>query len=160
MKAEKNRIYSLVSKEDGIGWKEFNMHITRITQNYCGEIKSEELLNIGLKLLEKMEKNEASILFARNPHELMRTLEVLNILTNAKLILHACLARKASSKQLQFKRSDYPNMDPPDWHMFLIVRLKNNQVNVSEKPIDYYCSLKENYESYNKNYRRGEIYNG
>ncbi|MFX0022063.1 MAG: FAD-dependent oxidoreductase [Candidatus Hermodarchaeota archaeon] len=156
---EKSRIYSFLGKKEGISWKEFNMHITRIMQNYCGEIKSEELLNIGLELLEKMEHNEVSMLYARNPHELMRTLEVINILTNAKLIIHSCLARKASSKQLHFKRSDYPAMDPPDWHKFITVRLENNQVMVDEKPIDYYGSLKENYESYNKNYKGGKIDN-
>jgi succinate dehydrogenase/fumarate reductase flavoprotein subunit len=156
IESEKTRIYSFLDRKKGISWKEFNMHITRIMQNYCGEIKSEELLNIGLELLEKMERNEVSKLFARNPHELMRTLEVLNILTNAKLIIHSCLARKASSKQLHFKRSDYPKMDPPNWHKFITVRLKNNQVKVGEKPIDYYGSLKDNYELYNKNYRKGE----
>jgi succinate dehydrogenase/fumarate reductase flavoprotein subunit len=160
IESEKSRIYSFLGKNEGVTWKDFNMHITRIMQNYCGEIKSEELLNIGLDLLEKMEHNEVPILYARNPHELMRTLEVINILTNAKLIIHSCLARKASSKQLHFKRSDYPEIDPPDWHKFITVKLENNQVTVGEKPINYYGSLKENYESYNKNYIGGEKDNG
>jgi len=160
IESEKTRIYSFLSRKEGISWKEFNMHITRIMQNYCGEIKSEELLKLGLELLEKMENNEVSLLFARNPHELMRTLEVVNILSNAKLIIHSCLARKASSKQLHFKRSDYPEIDPPDWHKFITVKLENNLVKIDEKSIDYYGSLKENYESHNKNYRRGEINNG
>ncbi|MFX1387235.1 MAG: FAD-dependent oxidoreductase, partial [Promethearchaeota archaeon] len=67
---EKARIYSHVNQDNGLGWKEFNMHITRIMQNYCGEIKSENLLHIGLKLLEDMEDSEAPKLHARNPHEL------------------------------------------------------------------------------------------
>jgi succinate dehydrogenase/fumarate reductase flavoprotein subunit len=160
IESEKSRIYSFLGKNEGVSWKEFNMHITRIMQNYCGEIKSEELLNIGLDLLEKMEHYEVPMLYARNPHELMRTLEVINILNNAKLIIHSCLARKASSKQLHFKRSDFPEIDPPDWHKFITVKHENNQVTVCEKPIDYYGSLKENYESYNKNYIGGEKDNG
>ncbi len=154
VEVEKRRILYLINKEDGIGWKEFNMHITRIMQNYCGEIKSEELLKIGLKLLKQMEQNEAPMLHARNPHELLRTLEVLNILTNAKLIIYSCLARMASCKQLHFKRSDFPEMDPPEWHKFITVRLENNQVEVGEKPIDYYGSLRQNYEAYNDDYIR------
>jgi succinate dehydrogenase/fumarate reductase flavoprotein subunit len=156
IESEKSRIYCFLGKKEGVNWKEFNMHITRIMQNYCGEIKSEELLKIGLDLLEKIEQNEVPMLYARNPHELMRTLEVINILTNAKLIIHSCLARKASSKQLHFKRSDYPEMDPPDWHKFITVRLENDQVRVGEKSLDYYGSLKDNYESYNKNYIGGK----
>ncbi|MFW9827427.1 MAG: FAD-dependent oxidoreductase [Candidatus Thorarchaeota archaeon] len=152
IKNEKNRIYTILNRTDGIGWKELNMHITRIMQNYCGEIKSEELLNIGLKLLENMEKEEAPKLYARNPHELIRSIEVLNILTNAKVIINSCIARKASSKHLHFKRSDYPEMDPPEWHKFLTVKLENDEVKIGEKSIDYYGDLKENYEFYNKIY--------
>jgi len=155
VEAEKNRIFSFVNREDGIGWKEFNMHIARIMQNYCGAIKSDELLKIGLKQLNQMEKNETPNLFAQNPHELIRSLEVLNILTNAKIIIYSCLARKSSSKQLHFTRSDYPEMDPLEWHKFITVKLENSQVKVGEKPIDYYGVLKENYEKYNKEYIRG-----
>jgi succinate dehydrogenase/fumarate reductase flavoprotein subunit len=150
--AEKTRIYSPLNRSNGIRWKELNMHITRIMQNYCGEIKSERFLNIGLKQLKYIEKKEVPELVAQNPHELIRTLEVLNILTNAEIIIHSCLARKASSKQLHFKRSDFPEIDPPEWHKFITVKLENNRVKVSEKPIDYYGSLRENYESYNKEY--------
>ncbi|MCJ7648915.1 MAG: FAD-binding protein [Candidatus Lokiarchaeota archaeon] len=149
---ERRRINSLTNKNEGLGWKEFNLAITRIMQNYCGEIKSKELLNIGLKLLEKLETKEAPRLYARNPHELIRSLEVINILVNAKMIINSCLIRKASSKHLHFIRSDYPEMDPLEWHKFITVKLENNKVKVGTLPIDYYGSLKENYEIYNEDY--------
>ena len=151
---ERRRINSLTNKNKGLGWKEFNLAITRIMQNYCGEIKSRELLNIGLKLLENLETKEAPNLYARNPHELIRSLEVINILTNAKLIINSCLVRKASSKHLHFTRSDYPEMDPLEWHKFITVKLENNKVKVGELPIDYYGSLKENYKIYNEEYTK------
>ncbi len=151
---ERRRINSLTNKNKGLGWKEFNLAITRIMQNYCGEIKSRELLNIGLKLLTNLETKEVPNLYARNPHELIRSLEVINILTNAKLIINSCLVRKASSKHLHFTRSDYPEMDPIEWHKFVTVKLENNKVKVGELPIDYYGSLKENYEIYNEEYTK------
>ncbi len=154
---ERRRINSLTNKNEGLGWKEFNLAITRIMQNYCGEIKSRELLNIGLKLLENLETKEAPNLYARNPHELIRSLEVINILTNAKLIINSCLVRKASSKHLHFIRSDYPEMDPLEWHKFITVKLENNKVKVGKLPIDYYGSLKENYEIYNEEYTKKRI---
>jgi succinate dehydrogenase/fumarate reductase flavoprotein subunit len=153
---EKSRAYSPLSIKNGIGWKELNMRISRIMQNYCGEIKSEELLNEGLKQLKAIEREEAPELHARGPHELARSLEVLNILTNAQIIVHSCLARKASAKYLHFIRSDYPEMDPPGWHQFITVKLENNKIKVDEKPIDYYGSFKENYESHNQEYLRGK----
>ncbi|MFX1529446.1 MAG: hypothetical protein ACFFB4_17875, partial [Promethearchaeota archaeon] len=133
------------------------MAITRIMQNYCGEIKSEELLNIGLKMLENLETKEAPKLYARNPHELIRTLEVLNIVTNAKIIIYSCLARKASSKHLHFIRSDYPELDPPEWHKFVTVKLENNKVKVGALPIDYYGTINKNYENYNREYLKMRI---
>lgn len=156
VEAERERVYSPVRRSEGIGWKELNMRTSRIMQNYCGEIKSEELLNTGLKLLNEIKENEASKLYAQNPHDLIRSLEVLNILTNAEIIIHSSLARKASSKHLHFMRSDYPEMDPPRWHKFITVKLENDRVKVGERPIDYYGSLKENYETHNREYPKRE----
>lgn len=153
---EKSRAYSPLSLNNGIGWKELNMRISRVMQNYCGEIKSEELLKEGLKQLKAIEEKEAPELYARDPHELARSLEVLNILTNAQIIVHSCLARKASAKYLHFIRSDYAEIDPPGWHKFTTVKLENNRVKVGEKPIDYYGSFKEDYESHNQEYLSGK----
>jgi succinate dehydrogenase/fumarate reductase flavoprotein subunit len=121
-------------------------------QHYCGEVKSKELLTTGIDLLKDIQKNEALQVSAQNPHDLVRTLEVWNILTNADIILHACLARKASSKPLHFHRSDFPEMDPPEWNKFVTIKLEENDVVASEKPLDYYGSLKKNYESHNQDY--------
>jgi hypothetical protein len=149
---ERSRIYSPLKKNEGIGWKELNMRISRLMQHYCGEIKSEELLKTGLSLLKKIRNDEAGELTAHNPHEMVRSLEVMNILTNAEIILYASLARKASSKHLHFYRSDYPENDPIEWHKFVTIKLEANEVVTGEKPLDYYGSLKDNYESYNSDY--------
>ena len=149
---EQMRIYAPLNGNNGIGWKEMNMRITRLMQHYCGETKSEELLTIGLSLLKEIAKKEVPQLSAQNPHELIRVLEVMNIRTNAEIVLNACLARKASSKPLHFCRSDYPEIDPPGWNKFVTIKLENNEVEIGEKPLDYHGSLKENYESQNTDY--------
>lgn len=149
---EKGRVFAPLKRNNGVGWKELNMTIAKTMKNYCGEIKSEELLNIGLQRLIDIEENLGPQLFANNPHQLMRSLEVLNILTNARMIIHACLGRKASARYLHFNRSDYPQMDPPQWYKFITVRLEDNKVKIGHLPIDYYGSLRENYEAHNKEY--------
>jgi hypothetical protein len=149
---EKNRIYALVNRNHGIGWKELNAGITRIMQHCCGEIKTEELLTTGLSLLEQIEFKEGTELFASNPHELIRSLEVLNILTNAQIILHSSLARRASSKHLHFKRLDYPDVEPPEWHKFVTVRLEGNRVKTGEKPLNFYGSMDKSYKAHNQDY--------
>jgi succinate dehydrogenase/fumarate reductase flavoprotein subunit len=152
LEKERKRVYAPLNHDNGMGWQELNMGITRIMQHYCGEIKSGELLSIGLKLLEGIQNNEAPQVFAQNPHELVRTLEVLNVLTNAEIVMTACLARKASSKPLHFRRSDFPETDPPEWNKLVTIKLENNEVATGEKPLDYYGSLKKNYESHNADY--------
>lgn len=119
-------------------------------QDYCGDTETEELMNIGLKSLAEIKEAEASTVRSRNPHGLMRALEVLNILTCCEIIIHASLARKASSRWLSFERLDYPEDDPPEWRKWIIIKLEENKVKVNELPLDYYGSLKENYEAHKK----------
>jgi succinate dehydrogenase/fumarate reductase flavoprotein subunit len=91
---------------------------------------------------------------ARNPHDLLRAQETLNVLTNAELVIHSCLARRASSKQLMFQRIDYPEMDPPEWHKFVTVQRDAAGVRVGALPIDYYGDFASNYEAHNADYIR------
>ncbi|MFC2164472.1 FAD-dependent oxidoreductase [Acidobacteriota bacterium] len=153
---ERKRIYALIERDQGIGWKELNAGITRIMQHYCGEIKTEDLLTTGLSLLDQLQFREGTELFASNPHDLVRSLEVLNILTNAQLILHSSLARRASSKHLHFKRFDYPDVDPPEWHKFVTVRLEGTRVKTGEKPLDFFGSIEESYKAHNQDYLQGK----
>jgi succinate dehydrogenase/fumarate reductase flavoprotein subunit len=68
------------------------------------------------------------------------------------MIMHASLARRASSVYLDFYRLDYPQIDPPEWQKLLPIRLEDDRVKVSELPLDYYLrppyapDYKENYE--------------
>jgi len=152
---EKERVYAPVIRKDGIEWKELNVGVCRVMRVYCGHYKNEELLTIGLHWLEDFEKNIVPQLYASDPHKLMRTLEVVNILTCSKMIIHASLARKASSVYLNFYRLDYPEVDPPAWHKWITIKMENGKVKVGEKPIDFWGPLKEGYESHNKDYLEG-----
>jgi succinate dehydrogenase/fumarate reductase flavoprotein subunit len=130
-------------------WKEFNAAICRIMQNYCGALKSEELLAAGLEQLAELRRRELPRLKANNPHELVRCLEVENILSNAELVMFTCRARRASSRELQFHRLDYPEIDPPVWNKFLVIENHNGRVKSTLLPLDYAGSLAENYERHN-----------
>ena len=76
----------------------------------------------------------------------------MSILTYAQIVLHASLARKASSRFLDFYRIDYPELDPPQWNKFITVRLENDEVKVGEAPLGYWGNLKEGYEAHNRDY--------
>ena len=148
VEAEKMRIYTPLQRKDGLEWKELNAAICRIMQNYCGEPKSDELLQIGLIWLKDLEETALQRAYATNPHKLMRTLEVFDILTCSQMVIHASLARKASSQFLGFIRTDYPEMDPPAWHKWITIRLEEGNVRTAELPIDFWGELKKNYEKH------------
>jgi succinate dehydrogenase/fumarate reductase flavoprotein subunit len=150
--AEKARVYAPIKRKDGVEWKELHAGIARAMQFFCSEYKTESLLNMGLDTLKDIEQNWVPKLYALDPHKLMRTLEDLSILTSAQIIIHASLARKASSRILDFHRMDYPEIDPPEWHKFITLKLENDKVKKGEKPLDYAGNLKENYEARNKDY--------
>jgi succinate dehydrogenase/fumarate reductase flavoprotein subunit len=110
------------------------------------------MLNIGLDSLKEIEEAFVPRLYSLDPHKLMRSIEALSLLTHAQIVIHASLARKASSRALFFFRIDYPNIDPPEWNKFVTVRLENNKIKAGELPLNYYGDLKANYEAHNKDY--------
>ena len=133
-------------------WKELHAGIARAMQYYCSEYKTESLFRLGLRALREIEEKYVPTLHALDPHKLIRSLEDLSILTHAEIVLHASLARMASSRFLGFHRIDYPQLDPPEWHKFITVKQENGKVTIGERPLDYCGNLRDNYEARNKDY--------
>ena len=149
IRRERQRVYAPVGRERGPGWRELNTTVTRIMQNYCGALKSGPLLEAGLRMLADLRERDAARAAAANPHELVRTLEVLSIMTNAELVMESCRARKASSRELEFVRLDHPETDPPEWNRLVTVKLGRKGVETGSAALDYYGPLAESYEKHN-----------
>jgi len=153
VEAEKTRVYAPLERKEGTGWKELYAGISRIMQDYCGEFKSEEILKTGLRWLDSIKNSEAANAWARNPHELMRILECLSRITVGEIVMQASLARKASSKPLDFNRLDYPETDPSEWNKFVTTRLEKGEVKRGELPLNYWL-LPPNASTYKENYEK------
>ena len=153
VEAEKERIYAPVNRSEGIGWKELYAGIARVMQDYCGEYKTEETLRMGMEWLGSIKESEAGSVQARNPHELMRALECMSRITVGEMVMHASLARKASSKYLGFNRLDFSETDPPDWNKFTTTRMENGEVIAGELPLDYWL-LPPYAPTYEENYKK------
>lgn len=148
VQAEKVRVYAPVKRKSGIDWKELIAGLGRVMQEYCAVYKNEEIMKIGLRWVKELREGEAITVYARNPHELMRCLEAFSKITFAEMVLHASLARKASSSMLDFFRSDYPEVDAPEWHKWVTIKQVDGDVKVGELPLGYWRPLKENYEAH------------
>ena len=113
---EKNRVYAPIKRTTG-------HRLERITCRNIPEYavllqriqKLKSFSQWGLDVLQDIEKNWVPQLIALDPHKLIRSLEDLSLLAFSELIIHASLARKASSRHLNFQRIDYPEMDPAKW---------------------------------------------
>jgi succinate dehydrogenase/fumarate reductase flavoprotein subunit len=150
---EKARVYAPVKRPNGTGWKELRAGIYRVMRDYCGASKSQELLKIGLNWFDSIRENEATQVYARNPHELWRTLECLSRITVGEVIMQASLARRASSQALGFDRIDFPEKDPEEWNKFVTIRLADGEVKVGERPFKYWLQP-PNAPSYEENYQK------
>ncbi len=105
---ERARVFSPIQRSSGVHWKDLAHQIARTMQQYCGATKSEELLKAGLERIKEIDVGAASELCAADPHELLRSLETLNVLTNAELVIQACLARRGQLETAAF----HPNRLP------------------------------------------------
>lgn len=148
---EMERVYAPLGGDpvNGVSWKELNEAIAKAMQNYCGEQKRDELLLSGVDLLSRYEKEIVPRTYAANPHELMRLLEVFDILTVAQIILQACLARHQTCPKLEFYRTDD---DGRAMAPFICIRNDGERVVAREVPLDYAGDIRENYEKHNQDY--------
>lgn len=152
--AERERLFApmFADAETSVSWKELNMAISKCMQNYCGEVRCEDLMKQGLDLLHSYETDWVPKLYAANPHDLMRIHEVMDILTVSQMTLNASLVRHSSSAPLCFQRSDYPQMDPENDRKHMVIRLENGRVAERDVPLNYAGTLKDEYEKRNQDY--------
>ena len=114
-------IEKIRSRPTGAGWKEINVALQQIMQDYAGGIRSEALLKTGQFHLGRLKRKALEIAKAANQHELGRCLEVLNMIDLGELVFTGALERQ-ETRGLH-ERADYPLTNP---------RL-NNKVHVIRK---------------------------
>lgn len=153
---EKDECYAPIRRPGDIGWKELNYAIARVFQDYCGNFKTESLLNLGIKRMRDLRETEGQRTYAANPHELARLIECFRMMDLSECVFESSKARKASTRRVGFgfQRADYPEQDPPEWHKLLPIRQTEEGVESRGLACDFYMqapyapSLKENYEKY------------
>lgn len=147
---EKSRVYAPTKREEGMEWKELNAGICRIIQSYANDLKSKQTLELGLRWYEDIKDTVVPTIHASDPHKLMRTLDVYDILTNNEIIMHADLARDEQCEGwLNFTRAGKGQEEPEQWRKITTIKQRNEAVEAGEMPIDFYGEQQESYESHN-----------
>ena len=97
-------------RENGPDWREVNTALQQIMSDYAGFVRSETILQAGQTHLGRLKEEALSTMIARNPHELMRGLEVLNLIELGELVCVAALERKETRGW--HERKDYAYKNP------------------------------------------------
>lgn len=99
----------MTTGKGGPSWREANIALQQIMQDYAGMARTETLLSAGLSYVRRL-KGKADGLCAQNRWELTRCLEVKNLLELAELVFLSALERKET--RWLHNRPDYPITDP------------------------------------------------
>ncbi len=101
---------SVLSRKEGATWQEANLALQQIMSDYAGLVRSETLLEQGLRNLGRLKEKVNKTMVARNGHELGRCLEVLNLLDVGEAVMLCAKERKETRRK--HNRTDYPFTNP------------------------------------------------
>lgn len=112
---ERMALYNdIYGRDGGAGWQEANFALQQIMTEYadCGphRVRSETMLNAGIKYLGDLRKKILRDMGAADAHELMRATEVLNLLDLGEALMISARERKESRGR--HLRSDYTFTNP------------------------------------------------
>ena len=127
---------TLLTNRDGGSWKELNIAVNQIMDDYCSAYgkRSHSLMAAGLNNLEIIRRRALKHMCCRNSHELMRALEAFDILDVARLILLSAMERK-ETRGLH-KRADYTFTNPLLNQTFVTIRMEEGEDKVEIRPIN------------------------
>ncbi len=97
-------------REAGADYKEINFALQQIMFDYAWTMRSEKLLEAGLSHLRRLRHKAFDTAIGRNAHELMRCIEVFNLIDLGELVFITANERKET--RARHIRSDYPLTNP------------------------------------------------
>jgi succinate dehydrogenase/fumarate reductase flavoprotein subunit len=117
----------ILSRPSGPGWKEANLTLQQIMEDYAGvDVRSETLLSAGLKYLRDLRQKVLSSLSVVDSHTFMRGMETLDLMDCAEVIFLGAFERKETRGM--HRRTDFPFTNPLLQDKFLTVWREGDQV--------------------------------
>jgi succinate dehydrogenase/fumarate reductase flavoprotein subunit len=112
--AEQERIYAPLNRPNGIPHTQVEYKLRRLVNDYLQPPKSDRKMEIGLQQFVRYQET-LDLMGARDPHELMRCMEVHFIRDCAEMAARASLYRRESRWGLYHYRLDYPDKNNDEW---------------------------------------------
>ena len=111
---ERQRVWAPLQREAGLPPNQVEYKLRRMVNDYLQPPKVTRKMELGLERFEQI-REDLEQLQAREPHELMRALEVHAIRDCAEMAARASLFRTESRWGLYHARVDYPERNDADW---------------------------------------------
>lgn len=109
--------------------KYFKDKLHNIVDNYSPAIKEHNKLSAGLDKLSFLEEEIKNTKFkVKNSFDILKSQEIRNLISTAKLHFASCLIRKESRGT--FFRSDYPKLNDHHWLKNIILYIQGDEVKV------------------------------
>ena len=96
-------------------------------------LKNERSLLNALSKMEEIRKELVPRMAAKDPHYLMKDIEVREIALVSELYLRASLMRKES--RAGHFRADYPGRDNENWLCWIVAHLERGEIKLNKKPV-------------------------
>jgi len=129
---EKKRVLAPTQRDDGLSPHEVEYKIRRMVNDYLQPPKITRKMELGLRRFEGI-RDDLNALVARDPHELMRAMEVHSILDCAEMAARASLFRTESRWGLYHHRLDYPETDDANWFCHTLLEKRADGTMASRK---------------------------
>lgn len=125
LETEKARIYAPLTRPNGVPHTQVQYKLRRLVNDYLQPPKTGNKIDIGLKHFVQYQQT-LDIMDARDPHKLMRCIEVHFIRDCAEMAARASLYRQETRWGLYHYRLDYPEKNDDEW--FCHVNLKKDEL--------------------------------
>jgi succinate dehydrogenase/fumarate reductase flavoprotein subunit len=112
-------------RETGETWQEVNVALNQTMFDYAGSVRYENMLKAGSGHIQRLKAKAYGNLMARNQHELMHCLEVLNLLDLGEAIFAAVRERQETREK--YTRLDFPFANPMLDGKMLICKKRGNK---------------------------------
>lgn len=144
---ERARVWAPLSVQDGLPPNQVEYKLRRMVNDYLQPPKVTRKMEIGLQRFDGIRQDLAR-LQARNPHELMRALEVHAIRDCAEMAARASLYRTESRWGLYHNRVDYPERNDADWFVHVQLKKEGERMTCFKRAIEpYIVPLNDNEKS-------------
>ena len=138
MRHEQARVLAPTRRADGLSPHEVEYKTRRMVNDYLQPPKVTRKMEIGLERFAEI-RDDLSALIARDPHELMRAMEVHSILDCAEMAARASLYRTESRWGLYHNRVDYPATDDENWFCHtLLEKLSDGRMGLRKQAVSQY----------------------